>query len=219
MSAYCLDATAGQLYVGLRKSKPSEKATALGYPRDRHPEPRLPIGPAEAYRDAASTVVLAPGSKTGEMSAKRWPWFPELAARLDDVAIVGTAADLVSPEGTPLDFPAHARNLAGALTLVETAELIASSSLVVANDTGLAWVAAAVGTPAIVLFGPTPDRSLGPLPAHVTVLRSGLDCEPCWFQARFAHCRGRIDCLRSLTVERVLGEIERIAPASVGAEA
>ena len=79
-----------------------------------------------------------------------------------------------------------------------------------ANDTGLAYVAAAVGTPTLILFGPTPDRSLGPLPAHVTALRYGLGCEPCWFSARFAQCQRQIHCLQNLEAERVLAEVERI---------
>jgi ADP-heptose:LPS heptosyltransferase len=185
-------------------------ARSLGYPAERRPEMRLPIGPSEEWRSYAATVLLAVGSKTGEMAKKRWPWFTQLAALLPDVAVMGTADDLTSGDGSPLVFAEHVRNFAGQLSLRQTAELMASSCLVVANDTGLAHVAAAVGTPAIVLFGPSPDRSLGPLPAHVTVLRSGLPCEPCWWGRKFAQCQGRIDCLRGLEVPRVLSAIHEV---------
>jgi ADP-heptose:LPS heptosyltransferase len=178
-------------------------ARFLGYPADRRPEPYLPIAPSGAQGVGAATVVLAPGSKTGEMAFKRWPGFSQLAALLPDVAVVGTADDLLAADRSPLFFGPHVRNFAGRLTLRETAEVLASAGLVVANDTGLAHVAAAVGTPTLMLFGPTPDRTLGALPPHVTVLRSGLECEPCWFGNRFAHCRGRIDCLHELAVDRV----------------
>jgi ADP-heptose:LPS heptosyltransferase len=182
-------------------------AHSLGFPQDRRPEISLPIGPVHDHHRASATVLLAPGSKTGEMAAKRWPWFERLAALLPDVAVIGTADDLSSADRGKLSFPPHVQNFAGRLSLRETAELIASAGLVVANDTGLAYVAAAVGAPTIILFGPTPHGSLGPLPAHVTVLRSGLPCEPCWFGSRFTHCQRRIDCLRSLEVERALAEI------------
>ncbi|MES1262499.1 MAG: glycosyltransferase family 9 protein, partial [Acidobacteriota bacterium] len=82
------------------------------------------------------------------------------------------------------------------------------------NDTGLAWVAAAVGTPTLALFGPTPHHSLGPLPAHVTVLRGGLPCEPCWFNSRFARCGRGFDCLRDLKVERVLSALRLMEHSS-----
>ena len=177
-------------------------ARALGYPGDRHPALTLPIGPS--CRLSPSTVVLAPGCKTGEMAAKRWNGFGRLAELLPEVAVVGTADDLFDADGKPVCFPAHIQNLVDRLSLRETAEAIAGAGLVVANDTGLAWVAAAVGTPTVVIFGPTPDRSLGPLPPHVRVVRSGLECEPCWFTARFEQCGRSIDCLRRMAPETVL---------------
>src|SRR3569833_894521 len=71
-------------------------ARALGYPGDRHPALTLPIGPSS--RLSPATVVLAPGCKTGEMAAKRWPGFNKLAEFLPDVAIVGTADDLIDAD-------------------------------------------------------------------------------------------------------------------------
>lgn len=188
-------------------------ARALGYPTNRRPDMTLPIGPSG--RLGPATVVLAPGCKTGEMVAKRWPGFVRLAERLPEVAVVGTADDLFDAEGTPLRFPAHAQNLTARLSLRETAEAIAGAGIVVANDTGLAWVAAAVGTPTIVIFGPTPHRSLGSLPPHVRVLRAGLDCEPCWFASRFGRCGRRIDCLQSLKAGTVLSAVREFLPLAL----
>lgn len=137
------------------------------------------------------------------MAAKRWPYFTHLAKRFRDVAVVGTPDDLHSNGLEGLVFPDHVRSFAGKLTLLQTAELMASSGLVVANDSGLAHVAGASGVPTVILFGPTPDRTLGQLPPNVTVVRAGLPCEPCWFGARFAECRGSIRCLAELAVDRV----------------
>lgn len=173
-------------------------AQALSYPANRHPEYSLPIGPGEFDGVTNNTIVLAPGCKTGEMAYKRWPGFVELAALLSDVAVVGTADDLAQSARGPLVFPPLAHNFIGRLSLRETAELMAGAGLVIANDRGLAHVAAAIGVPTMILFGPTPDRTLGPMPPNVTVLRSGLPCEPCWFGRRFEKCRKNIDCLRNL---------------------
>ena len=168
----------------------------------------LPVAPSERFGVGAATVVLAPGCKTGEMTAKRWPYFPELADRLDDVAVVGTGDDLRRFDGTAMRFAAHVRSFAGRLTLRDTAEVLASAGVVVANDSGLAHVAAAVGTPTLMIFGPTPHATLGRFPPNVAVLRAGLPCEPCWFGgARFRACDRRIDCLRSLGVEQVEREV------------
>jgi hypothetical protein len=55
------------------------------------------------------------------MAAKRWPYFPQLAERFEDVVIVGTEDDLCHRDGTIMQFPPHARRFVGALTLRETA--------------------------------------------------------------------------------------------------
>ncbi len=180
-------------------------ARALGHPAERRPATRLPIGPSERFGVTARTVVIAPGSKTGEMAVKRWPYFPELAARFADVAIVGTRDDL---PGRP--FPDHCRSFVDRLSLRETAELMASAGVVAANDCGLAHVAAATGTPTAMLFGPTDHVVLGAMPANVQVLRSGLPCEPCWTRQRLGECGGRVDCLAGMSVEQVEAVVRRM---------
>jgi ADP-heptose:LPS heptosyltransferase len=171
------------------------------------PPPFLPIAPNPALGVSTTTVVLAPGCKTGEMAAKRWPWFAELAAALGDVAVVGTADDLRRFDGTPMRFPARVRSLVGRLALRETAAAMAAARAVVANDSGLGHVAAAVGAPTILLFGPTPHASLGRPAPNATILAAGCACAPCWFGARFAACGGRIDCLAQIGVAQVLAAL------------
>jgi ADP-heptose:LPS heptosyltransferase len=178
-------------------------ARALGYAERAAPTPRLPVSADDQWSVTAGTVVLAPGCKTGEMAAKRWPHFPQVARMLPDVAIVGTPDDL---SGNENDFPDHARSFVGKLTLRQTAELMAAAGLVVANDSGLAHIAAAVGTPTLMLFGPTPSRNLGQFPPNVTVLSLGMECQPCWYTAPLRACNRRVDCLRQLSPERVAHE-------------
>ena len=181
-----------------------EFARTLGYSRNRRPAYRLPIGPrGEEDRVHLGSVVIAPGCKTGQMAAKRWPHFPDLAARFPDVAIVGTPDDLRRHDGTDMQFPSHAKSFVGSLTLRDTAELISAAGVVVTNDSGLGHVAAAVGTPTVLLFGPTGDACLGPLPPNASVARAGLPCEPCWTTAPLAACAGRVDCLARLSVDAI----------------
>jgi len=188
-----------------------EFARALGYSRGRRPVCRLPIGARDDEdRVGLGTVVIAPGCKTGRMAAKRWPYFPELAERFADVAIVGTADDLRRHDGGEMRFPAHARSFVDTLTLRETAELMASAGVVVANDSGLAHVAAAVGTSTIMLFGPTGHACLGALPPNASVTRAGLPCEPCWTTAPLVACAGRVDCLARLSADVVEQQIRAL---------
>lgn len=182
-------------------------AYTLDYPADRHPRPSLPIAPSETCGVTSGTVVLAPGCKTGVMATKRWPYFAELSGAFEDVVVVGTSDDLRRNGGSAIKFSPHVRSLVGKISLRETAEIMASAGVVVGNDSGLSHIAAAVGTPTIMLFGPTPSKSLGSMPLNVKVLRSGLACEPCWFRNRFQACAGKIDCLAALSVDSVIREV------------
>lgn len=182
-------------------------ARRLGFPSDEHPYYRLPISPSNRHEVGERTVVLAPGSKTGEMALKRWPYFTELAEAFEDVAVIGTPDDLRDPGGRPIVFPPHVRSFAGRLKLRETAELIAAAGALVGNDSGLSHIAGAAGTPAVILFGPTPHSTLGVFPPNVRVVRSGFACEPCWFRDRFRACDRRIDCLHEVMPSRIVQEI------------
>ena len=66
-------------------------AEALGWPHGERPAYTLPVAPSHEHGVTQGTLVLAPGCKTGEMAAKRWPHFAALAERFADVAVVGTA--------------------------------------------------------------------------------------------------------------------------------
>ena len=190
-------------------------ARALGYPADLRPFYRLPIAPCDAFGVTWRTLVIAPGCKTGEMAAKRWPYFPQLAEAFDDVAVVGTADDLYRRDGTPFQFPSQARMFIDKLTLRETAELLAAAGAVVGNDSGLIHVAAAVGAQTLMIFGPTPHTTLGQLPPNAKIIRAGLECEPCWFGARFRECLGQINCLRQITAQTVERELSMLLRQAV----
>lgn len=191
-----------------------EFARALGCDTDGLTDCRLPVAPDIQHGIGPGTLVLAPGCKTSEMAAKRWPYFPRLARRYRDVVVVGTPDDLSRFDGSPMEFPKHARSLVGRLSLRETAAVLAAAGVVLANDSGLGHLAAAVGVPTVLLFGPTPHTVLGPFPPHVTVLRAGLPCAPCWFSAPLSACDSRVDCLAQLTVDTVVRAVNARWPGA-----
>ena len=184
-------------------------ARRLGCNMRKPPYYFLPVSSEDADGDRR-TIVLAPGCKPEAMAAKRWPFFPELAASFEDVVVVGTNDDLLRFDGSPMAFPKHARSFVGSLTLRETAAVIARARVVVGNDSGLGHIAGALGVPTILLFGPTPDRTLGHLPLNVTVMRTDLECEPCWFERRFHACNARVDCLNRLSLDSVVRRVEEV---------
>ncbi len=68
-------------------------------------------------------------------------------------------------------------NLAGELTLVETAALLKSCKAVVAGDTGPLHLSVAVGTPVVGLYGPTYKERSGPYGCLDTVVSQSHYCQ------------------------------------------
>ncbi|HXG64908.1 MAG TPA: glycosyltransferase family 9 protein, partial [Blastocatellia bacterium] len=74
---------------------------------------------------------------------------------------------------------APAAMLAGRTNIAELKAVLACASLVISNDTGAAHVAAALGVPTVVIFGPTEHISTRPLSDLAAVVRRDVECSPC----------------------------------------
>jgi heptosyltransferase II len=150
-------------------------------------------------------IALAPGSAWG---AKRWPGYPSLAAGLARgarIVVVGAADDrdlaaeisaaVGGPPGTVIDAT-------GALSILAAAELIRRCAVIVTNDSAPQHLASAMGTPTVVIFGPTiPEFGFGPMsPRHAIAGVSGLECRPCDKHGPQKCPLGHWHCMRELTV-------------------
>jgi Glycosyltransferase family 9 (heptosyltransferase) len=162
------------------------------------------------------TVALHPGCKAN-WPWKKWHGFDALAASFPSVVIVGTTADLENRRtyfARPFTWPTHARSFVGALTLADTAALLSECAALVANDSGLMHVAAALGVPTFGVFGITsPAREAMPVPNMVAVTK-GLPCEPACRRGPWGRrdCDLHLECLRTLTPDEVLGRMRRELP-------
>lgn len=98
-------------------------------------------------------------------------------------------------------------DLSGALSLVEAAYLLKRCTCLVANDTGIAHVAAAVGTPVVSIFGSTSPEWTAPIGRRNTVVSERTDCSPCFErECRFGH----YNCLQNVSTEKVLQAVGEI---------
>jgi ADP-heptose:LPS heptosyltransferase len=171
-------------------------------------------------RDPALTVIH-PGAASG---ARRWPadrWARVAAAewrRGHRVVVTGSAAEgrlctaIARAAGLPADAVA-----AGETDALGLLRLVAAAGRVACADTGVAHVATAVGTPSVVLFGPTPPALWGPPadPRHV-VLWEGTRGDP--------HATEPDPGLLAIGVDDVLGALAELdgagleAAAAIGAQ-
>jgi len=145
-------------------------------------------------------VALCPGAEYGP--AKRWPYFGELAARLEKpVVLLGSPNDAGAAAGIA------GTNLVGRTTLDEAIDLIAGAERVVTNDSGLMHVAAALGRPLVALFGSSSPQKTPPQAGRSRVLWLKPECSPCYER----ECPlGHFRCMREISVDMVLTELARL---------
>jgi len=156
------------------------------------PRLRLPQGATAAAREALGLgasdrplLALCPGAEYGP--AKRWParHFAVVARHWlavgGQVQLFGGAGDRPAAEAlmAALGQNPAVENLVGRTTLAQAAALLAGAQAVVANDSGLMHLAAALGRPLIALYGPSDPALTPPLAADAQVLALDLDCRPC----------------------------------------
>jgi lipopolysaccharide heptosyltransferase II len=95
------------------------------------------------------------------------------------------------------------------LSLPEITALAARASVFVGNDSGIAHIAAAVGAPAVVVFGSSNIVHWRPwTDAPNEIVYEAMPCQPCagYFCKEF----GKPECIRRVTVEMVQIAIEKV---------
>ena len=158
----------------------------------------------ESKTGTEETLALVPGAA---WATKRWPihYFIDIASRWHgQVLWFGGDAERLAIESAIAKSTGSAKI---ALPLDDTVKEIASADVVVANDTGLAHIAAAVGTPVITIYGPTdPAFGFHPWGKHV-VISSDLECRPCSLHGHDACPLEHHACLTGIGTDRVWSEL------------
>ena len=166
-------------------------------------------------------IALCPGAEYGP--AKRWPadHFAELARSLllqrsaARVLLLGGDGDraIGAAIAAAAGAPARLHDLCGATDLAAAIALIAASSSVVSNDSGLMHVAAALSRPQVALFGSSDPRHTPPLSPVAKTLWLHLDCSPCFERT----CPlGHLGCLVGIAPQRVLDSMQNTSPLAAG---
>jgi len=152
----------------------------------------------------SSIIAICPGSINSR--AKRWP--AERFAKLGDelieqgkqVLLIGSQDE----EDVTAAVTSRMRNspvvLTGKTTLDQLIGILSISDLVVTNDTGPAHIAASLGRPTLVIFGPTNPLTTRPFSSQAEILRHPPDCAPCMLR----DCPIDHRCMTAITVEEVL---------------
>jgi heptosyltransferase-2 len=178
---------------------------ALGQMRER----LRTLGLEAAKQDGRPLVVLAPGATYG--SAKCW--LPERYAQLADrlvetynaaVLLCGTPAERELGDAITARMRTQPISLIGATTVEEFLALLPAADLFIGNDSGAMHLAAGVGVPQVVIFGPTDESGTGPLNPRARLVKHPVSCSPCFLR----RCPIDHRCMMRVSVQDVWQAVE-----------
>lgn len=164
-----------------------------------------------------ANIVLHAGS-AGSARNRRWPeekW-ASLIDQLGDahVILIGAGEEKAINERISTLTHRSVTDLTGKLSLHELAALMASSQLVIANDSGPMHIAAAMGVPTIGLFGPNIPARFGPYGPRTAGIRRDRS-PPCIrpFRRKFPECgHDHMNRIRVEDVMRAVGRLGALTP-------
>lgn len=135
-------------------------------------------------------------------------------------------------EDVTRQLPVGSVNLAGQIGLPAVGHLLSRAALFVGTDTAVSHMAAAVGTPTVVLFGPSNPVKWGPWPKdfpatthspwstkgsqrqrNVFLLQGDGACVPCLAEGCERHINSASECLQQLSAQRVIQAVETMLAA------
>ncbi|MFH1767933.1 MAG: lipopolysaccharide heptosyltransferase II [Candidatus Omnitrophota bacterium] len=173
-------------------------------------ESKAAAGLISRYKKSKRYLVVINPSSNWIM--KRWPQdnFVELINQLDDLdclfLLIGATKDETISSAVAKKVNQEVVNLCGRTSLNELAAILGQADLVISSDSGPAHLAAAVGAPVLVLFGPTDAAITAPRGEKVFVIKGDSGCNiPCY---KLACDDSR--CMKKITPPVVAREVRRI---------
>jgi lipopolysaccharide heptosyltransferase II len=154
-------------------------------------------------RDLKDYAVIVPGAR---WDTKIWAAgnFGRIASLLPLKSIViGSKSDMEIAQEVVQASAGKAISMAGCTSLSELIELMRHAKVVISNDSGPMHIAAGFDVPVVAIFGPTSPVRTGPYGKGHIIIKSDLECAPC-----FKKKCGDVKCMRGITAEQVYERIK-----------
>lgn len=152
-------------------------------------------------------LVIAPGAAYGP--AKQWPVerFAAVAREWEGrVIVVGTGRERMAATHVAAEVDG-VLNLAGETSLRQLMAVVTCATCVVANDSGVMHLAAALGTQGVAIFGSTDPVATGPVGGRWIVLQNAPECSPCFERKCGRRGENAYMCMKGVQVSAVLEAI------------
>ncbi len=175
----------------------------------KHVEDALRVLGEAGISDGDTFVAVAPSAR---WETKRWDAarFVEVANRLYTEkgvksVFIGTKDDALVLDGVGGGLVQKGAAAFGKTGIKSLSALFQRAAAIITNDSGPMHIAAAVGTPAVAIFGPTDPGLTGPYGEGHRVISMDLDCAPC-FKRNCPDTR----CLSGITTDEVYRAVTEI---------
>lgn len=149
-------------------------------------------------------IAVNPGATNSR--AKQWPAdrFAEIGDRLAEscechVLLVGAPSEKELGESVAQRMQYRPAVLTGRTSLAESMAILSICDLVISNDTGPAYLSAALCRPTLTIFGPTNFHMICPTSDTAHIVRSPIHCAPCMLR----DCPTNHECMTGVSVDMV----------------
>jgi heptosyltransferase-2 len=187
---------------GTSSIEANEPQFSLSVSEDRRRQ-ALAVLSKHGTRAGAPVVLICPGSINSR--AKRWPAerYAALADRFIEtganVVLIGSPAESDVSAEVCASMQAQPIVLTAKTTVAQATAIISIADVLITNDTGPAHIGSALGTPTLVIFGPTNPLTTRPFAATAGIIRHPPDCAPCMLR----DCPIDHRCMTAITPEEV----------------
>ena len=169
---------------------------------------------ARLFDNDSATIAIAPGAS---YPTKRWPaerfiaFMQAAYDKLDANILLILSHQERGIAEAKHNIPLNRLRIRIDADLVELASIISEANLLVCNDSGLAHLGSAVGTPVMALFGPThPTLGFAPRGLKDAVIQVDEFCRPCSLHGKTPCFREEQFCFTRIGVEDVLARAEEM---------
>ncbi|MEE8200132.1 MAG: glycosyltransferase family 9 protein, partial [Candidatus Acidoferrales bacterium] len=120
------------------------------------------------------------------------------------VLLCGTSAEAPLGREIAARMRTEPISLIGQTSVEEFLALLPTADLFIGNDSGAMHLAAGVGLPQVIIFGPTDEAGTGPLNPRARLVRHPVSCSPCFLR----HCPVDHRCMTRISVDEVWQAVE-----------
>jgi len=163
---------------------------------------------ATGKRRSSARAIISPGAGSVK---KRWPLerFMMVAAELKKRGLQPSI--LLGPAEVDLEAVLQQGSqsrpqVVKTRTFQELITLLESAVIYIGNDSGVSHLAAFLGVPTLVIFGPSDPDRWRPFGNHVRIVKAASPCNPC-FDTDRPDCPER-NCLEEINPDRIVEALE-----------